>query len=632
MRILLTASSDVDVQIYDANDKTKFVNDGKAIVAWCADATTCNIGALGSDEGVGYVEYKAMRVGYSGYGGMDGMPGKEWISIEGVTTTLLTMKAYAFETGTARISYSFARTQTPECLGLKPFTGTFTTNVPESSVVEIGKIPRGKKNLQVNLYCEKDVDIQLYDIEDTSNFAAGKAIIGYCDTAGCNKGSLGNNDGTKEDTMYKDRKYEYSGYDGDGRSKGNEYIRLSGVSNTELSMKAYGYAAGNAIVTYSYYEDYDLAGPVQPTVDFLYAVNRRDCFTSMFRNVPSDVLLVRRDAAFQFVVNSPEHGIVRDNVRVYISGWVGEEYRFGLPEQGSSSEMPEPNQMMVQIDNYAVETVQDGATRVAVRVRLDKSAPIGWYQLSVFIDVVDTADNSRSEKTIIKYSCNTTMVILFNSYGTKDDVKQTKSNRDEYVENENGLIWQGLSDDNTAHVWGFDQFEYDNLRVSLDCVRRMTLTERGDAALVSRHLTYAIGQDICYGKWGEGSYTSGKPPGGYKCSVSGTKTCFEPGYWTGTTELFKVHRQINGKPVQYCQCFVYSGVLTTIGRSLGIPTRTVTTFQSAHDTNADRSISKFYIVDNSTGIFTPTTYQTVMAMILYGHSMYGMKCTSNDQF
>ena len=185
-------------------------------------------------------------------------------------------------------------------------------------------------------------------------------------------------------------------------------------------MKAYGYAAGNAIVTYSYYEDYDLAGPVQPTVDFLYAVNRRDCFTSMFRNVPSDVLLVRRDAAFQFVVNSPEHGIVRDNVRVYISGWVGEEYRFGLPEQGSSSEMPEPNQMMVQIDNYAVETVQDGATRVAVRVRLDKSAPIVWYQLSVFIDVVDTADNSRSEKTIIKYSCNTTMVILFNSYGTKD--------------------------------------------------------------------------------------------------------------------------------------------------------------------------------------------------------------------
>ena len=112
----------------------------------------------------------------------------------------------------------------------------------------------------MNLYCEKDVDIQLYDIEDTSKFAGGKAIIGYCDTAGCNKGFLGI---TMAQRRYyiQNRNYEYSGYDGDGRSKGNEYIRLSGVSNTELSMKAYGYAAGNAIVTYSYYEDYDLAGP-----------------------------------------------------------------------------------------------------------------------------------------------------------------------------------------------------------------------------------------------------------------------------------------------------------------------------------------------------------------------------------
>ena len=89
----------------------------------------------------------------------------------------------------------------------------------------------------MNLYCEKDVDIQLYDIEDTSKFAGGKAIIGYCDTAGCNKGFLGNNDGTQKDTIYKNRNYEYSGYDGDGRSKGMN-IRLSGVSNTELSMKS----------------------------------------------------------------------------------------------------------------------------------------------------------------------------------------------------------------------------------------------------------------------------------------------------------------------------------------------------------------------------------------------------------
>ena len=42
-------------------------------------------------------------------------------------------------------------------------------------------------------------------------------------------------------------------------------------------------------------------------------------FTSMFKNVPSDLLLVRRDAAFQFVVNSPEHGVLHDNVQYILA-------------------------------------------------------------------------------------------------------------------------------------------------------------------------------------------------------------------------------------------------------------------------------------------------------------------------
>ena len=48
------------------------------------------------------------------------------------------------------------------------------------------------------------------------------------------------------------------------------------------------------------------------------------------------------------------------------------------------------------------------------------------------------------------------------------------------------------------------------------------------------------------------------------------------------------------KPVQYCQCFVYAAVMTTLGRALGIPTRPTTTFQSAHDTERNRAIDKFY--------------------------------------
>jgi hypothetical protein len=600
VRIYLTATADVDVQIYDSEDVSKF-SEGKAVVAWCADPKTCNLGALGSQEGAGYVYYKGMRVGYSGYGGTGGMPGKEWISVEGVSTTSLVMKAFAFEAGTAAVSYHFDREQSATCLGLQPFTGTFSMDVRKDSVVDVGIIPRGKKNLWVRLYAHADVDIQLYDTEDNSTFSEGKAIIGYCDTLNCNKGLLGNNDdGSEESTTYKGLKYDYSGYYGDGESHGNEYLRVVGKSNTELAMKAYGYAAGSAIVSYSYYEDYDQGGPVQPCVDFMYAVNRRDSKTDMFREIPDNVLIVRRDNGFQLLVSSPENSILAEEVTVTMRSWVGESYRFGLEDTGQEHYITVPPNSDYPASAYSVKTTQDGATRVAAHVTLAPDAPVGWNQISVRVRVTDTSANVVKE-----YLCNTTIVVLFNPYGRKDNIRQSMSNRQEYFLSEKGLIWQGLSDANTAHVWDFQQFDYNNLAISLDSIRRMKTEERGDSALVSRHLSYALGQDICYGKWGEGSYTTGRPGGGYTCSTN--MPCFEPGHWTGTSELFQVHRKVGGDPVQYCQCFVYSGVMTTLGRALGIPTRPVTTFQSAHDTNADRSISKYYTVDTATGIFSPTS-------------------------
>jgi hypothetical protein len=57
------------------------------------------------------------------------------------------------------------------------------------------------------------------------------------------------------------------------------------------------------------------------------------------------------------------------------------------------------------------------------------------------------------------------------------------------------------------------------------------------------------------------------------------------------------HRAIGSKPVQYCQCFVYAAITTSIGRALGVPSRLVTTFQSAHDTGNDRAIEKFYQIN-----------------------------------
>ena len=61
VEIRLTADADVDVQLFDTDDKSKFP-EGKAIVAWCEDAKTCNIGTLGSEEGLNTKEYKCVAV------------------------------------------------------------------------------------------------------------------------------------------------------------------------------------------------------------------------------------------------------------------------------------------------------------------------------------------------------------------------------------------------------------------------------------------------------------------------------------------------------------------------------------------------------------------------------------------
>ena len=50
------------------------------------------------------------------------------------------------------------------------------------------------------------------------------------------------------------------------------------------------------------------------------------------------------------------------------------------------------------------------------------------------------------------------------------------------------------------------------------------------------------------------------------------------------------------KPVKYAQCWNFAGCLTTIARAVGIPSRIVTNYSSAHDTQASMTVD--YFVDD----------------------------------
>uniref|UniRef100_A0A914WEB6 Transglutaminase-like domain-containing protein n=1 Tax=Plectus sambesii TaxID=2011161 RepID=A0A914WEB6_9BILA len=89
-------------------------------------------------------------------------------------------------------------------------------------------------------------------------------------------------------------------------------------------------------------------------------------------------------------------------------------------------------------------------------------------------------------------------------------------------------------------------------------------------------------QGILEGKWAAEEFTDG----------------IAPSQWTGSAEILRAFDKF-GLPVQYAQCWVFAGVVTTILRALGIPSRVVTNFCSAHDTDTSCTVDIHFLA--STG-------------------------------
>ena len=336
VKIFLSSSTDVDVQLYDVDASEE------PLIAWCETRPKSRSGQIAnmcgllpsnpSMAGQEMVTHNGLKIGYSGYSGTGGQPGKEWITLQGETGTTLLMKAFAFEAGVANVTYEWGRVQTPCCLGIGPCGGSFTSSVDKDAYVDIGKIPSGKRDLSVRLTADEDVDIQLYDVGvvDPTYAPDGVAIIAYadcgdlaqgetcmaggnCGTLGvgavCNAGPLGNNAGTPESTIYRSRTYKYSGYYGDGSNYGNEHVTIEGVLNTDLSMRAYGYAAGTFEVGYEYYED--VPDAERPTANAIFwgvaeSNRQQQRVVGLFEEALTEAsYIIRRGGSFSVTVLTP---------------------------------------------------------------------------------------------------------------------------------------------------------------------------------------------------------------------------------------------------------------------------------------------------------------------------------------
>uniref|UniRef100_A0A8C9IZY0 protein-glutamine gamma-glutamyltransferase n=1 Tax=Panthera tigris altaica TaxID=74533 RepID=A0A8C9IZY0_PANTA len=217
---------------------------------------------------------------------------------------------------------------------------------------------------------------------------------------------------------------------------------------------------------------------------------------------------------------------------------------------------------------------------VTVSISSPPNAVIGRYLMS-------TRVSSRRKQNDRKLG---EFVLLFNPWCPEDDVfLASEEERQEYVLNDSGIIFRGVEKHIRAQGWNYGQFEEDILNICLSILDRSPLYQddpaidvscRHDPIYVTRAISAMVNSNndrgVVQGQW-QGKYGGGT----------------SPLHWRGSVAI--LHKWFKGrfKPVKYGQCWVFAGGMCTVLRCLGIATRVVSNFNSAHDTDRNLSVDKY---------------------------------------
>ncbi|XP_058143330.2 protein-glutamine gamma-glutamyltransferase 6 [Dasypus novemcinctus] len=227
----------------------------------------------------------------------------------------------------------------------------------------------------------------------------------------------------------------------------------------------------------------------------------------------------------------------------------------------------------------AVEEAQTETT-VSVSLASPPDAVIGRYQLSARV-------SSRHKHTSRKLG---EFVLLFNPWCPEDNVfLASEEERQEYVLNDSGVIFRGVEKHIRAQGWNYGQFEEDILNICLSILDRSPSYQdnpatdvscRQDPIYVTRVISAMVNSNndrgVVQGQW-QGKYSGGT----------------SPLHWRGSVAILQKWFKGRYKPVKYGQCWVFAGVMCTVLRCLGIATRVISNFNSAHDTDRSLSVDKY---------------------------------------
>ncbi|XP_049603487.1 protein-glutamine gamma-glutamyltransferase K [Syngnathus scovelli] len=296
--------------------------------------------------------------------------------------------------------------------------------------------------------------------------------------------------------------------------------------------------------------------------------NRQEHHTDLYN---SEKLIIRRGQTFQIELelNRPFRA---DTDKLHL------ELRTGpLPLVSKGTHIIIP--LVDTLDNkqWGAKIEEQNNNKFTLSVSSTANAVIGLYGLTV------TTSTLKNENPNI-YTSSKNIIMLFNPWCAEDPVfLDNEEERKEYVLNDTGRIYYGTEKQIGARTWNFGQFHEGILEACLFVLEKsdMPPSGRGDPVNVVRVISAMINAQDDYG------VLIGNWSGNYSDGVS-------PAAWSSSVEILKKYHSSNGIPVSYGQCWVFSGVTTSVLRCLGIPARSVTNFQSAHDTDVSLTTDVYF--------------------------------------
>ncbi|XP_060103473.1 protein-glutamine gamma-glutamyltransferase 4 [Heteronotia binoei] len=299
-------------------------------------------------------------------------------------------------------------------------------------------------------------------------------------------------------------------------------------------------------------------GPLKAVgIDFLRKHNTYLHHTNDYSN---SSLVVRRGKEFQLQLTFNRE--LKDQDKITLQFSIGDK-----PKRSSGTLLSLNARSGQEVNGWRATISQTNGKECLVVVTSPANAIVGKYLLSV-----KTGPNVyKPEKSFI--------YVLFNPWCKADSVfMPDDAERAEYVLNDTGYIYVGSAKNIRERPWNFGQFEEYVLDCCMYLLDKSQLKQnvRKDPVIISRTMSALVNANddagVLFGNW-SGRYAGGTSPLA----------------WTGSAPILQQYYKTK-RTVNFGQCWVFSGVLTTVMRSLGIPSRSVSNFASAHDTEENLKV------------------------------------------